>query len=193
MKFGLKILAVGALVLGFVAPALPVTASSQVFAQQHGFNAKGELQQPLMISFNAKEPKQIKAVVSPLDELHNILLIAFPDGRGIFAANVVKGYNYALYKVGLRDDVHQELLVLSYGKHGTGKTVLKGVDIIGANDITGQIISFPVVGFKEVTLFNSPLQVRPDKTVMLFRDKIQSMVAISWDKNQKQFNVSGVE
>lgn len=193
MKFGLKILAVGALVLGFVVPTLPVAEASQVFAQQYGFNTKGELQQPLMVSFNAKEQTQIKAVVSPLDELHNILLIAFPEGRGVFAVNLFKGYDYALYKVGLRDNEHQELLVLSHGKRGTGRTTLKGIDIIGANDITGQIALLPVVGFKEVMLFNSPLQVRPDKTVVLFRDKIQSMVAISWDKNQKQFNISGVE
>lgn len=193
MKFGLKILAVVALVLGFVSQPLQVVEASQVFAQQYGFNTKGELQQPLMISFNLKESTQIKAVVSPLDELHNILLIAFPEGREIFAVNLFKGYDYALYKVGLRDNEHQELLILSYGKRGTGRTALKGVDIIGVTDVTGQVAVLPVVGFKEVTLFNSPLQVRPDKTVVLFRDKIQSIVSISWDKNQKQFNVSGVE
>ncbi len=98
-----------------------------------------------------------------------------------------------MYKVGLRDNEHQELLILSYGKRGTGRTTLKGVDIIGVNDITGQVTALPVEGFKEVTLFNSPLQVRPDKTVVLFRDKIQSMVSINWDKNKKQFNVFGVE
>jgi len=193
MKFCLKILAVGALVLGILSQPFQVTEASQVFAQQYGFNTKGELQQPLMISFKAKESTPIKAAVSPLDELHNILLIAFPEGREVFAVNLFKGYDYALYKVGLRDNEHQELLILSYGKRGTGRTTLKGVDIIGVNDITGQVASLPVVGFKEVTLFNSPLQVRPDKTVVLFRDKIQSMVSISWDKNQKQFNVSGVE
>ena len=193
MKFCLKILAVGALVLGILSQPFQVTEASQVFAQQYGFNTKGELQQPLMISFKAKESTPIKAAVSPLDELHNILLIAFPEGREVFAVNLFKGYDYALYKVGLRDNEHQELLILSYGKRGTGRTTLKGVDIIGVNDITGQVVSLPVVGFKEVTLFNSPLQVRPDKTVVLFRDKIQSMVSISWDKNQKQFNVSGVE
>lgn len=193
MKFCLKILAVGALVLGILSQPFQVTEASQVFAQQYGFNTKGELQQPLMISFKAKESTPIKAAVSPLDELHNILLIAFPEGREVFAVNLFKGYDYALYKVGLRDNEHQELLILSYGKRGTGRTTLRGVDIIGVNDITGQVVSLPVVGFKEVTLFNSPLQVRPDKTVVLFRDKIQSMVSISWDKNQKQFNVSGVE
>ena len=193
MKFGSKILTVGVLLLGVLSQPLHVTEAAQVFAQQYGFNNKGELQQPLMISFKAKESTQIKAVVSPLDELHNILLIAFPEGREIFAVNLFKGYDYALYKVGLRDNEHQELLVLSYGKRGTGRTALKGVDIIGANDITGQVVLLPVVGFKEVTLFNSPLQVRPDKTVVLFRDKIQSMVSISWDKSQKQFSVSGVE
>ena len=193
MKFCAKILAVGALVLGILSQPFQVTEASQVFAQQHGFNAKGELQQPLMISFKAKESTQIKATVSPLDELHNILLIAFLEGREVFAFNLFKGYDYALYKVGLRDNEHQELLILSYGKRGTGRTTLKGVDIIGVNDITGQVTALPVVGFKEVTLFNSPLQVRPDKTVVLFRDKIQSMVSISWDKNKKQFNVFGVE
>jgi hypothetical protein len=193
MKFWLKTLVLGALFLGLAVPALPVMAASQVFAQQYGFNAKGELQQPLMITFKIKEKTSIKAVVSPLDELHNMLLIAFPDGRDIFAANFAKGYDYALYKVELRDNGYQDLLVLSYGKHSTGRTLLKGVDIIGANDITGKITLLPVAGFKEVTLFNSPLQVKPNGTVVLFRDKLQSLVTISWDKTQRQFNVSGVE
>jgi len=193
MKLGLKILTVVAVVLNFAAPAIPVMAASQVFAQQYGFNTKGEMQQPLMISFKPKEQTQITAKISPLDELHNILLIAFPNGRDIFAVNFVKGYGYALYKVGLRENGYQELLVLSYGKHGTGRTVLKGIDIIGANDVTGKTTIFPVAGFKEVTLFNSPLQVKPNGTVVLFRDKLQSLVTISWDKMHKQFNVSGVE
>lgn len=192
MNFGLKMLAILTLVLGLGTTIAPVEAATQVFAQQYGFNEQGELRQPLTVFFKSNQPTQIKAVVNNLDEKHNLLLVAFSESNDVFAANVAKGYEYALYKIELREPGSQELLILSYGKRGTGRTPLNGVDIIGTNDM-GKIVILPVVGFKEVTLFNSPLQVRPNKTVILFRDKMQSVVNISWNKDRKQFDVSGVE
>jgi len=192
MKFGLKVLAMLALTLSLINATVPVEAAKQVFAQQYSFDSSGELKQPLMVFFKANAPTQIKAVVSSLDEMHNLLLVAFPEGTSVFAVNITKGYEYALYKLELREKGSQELLVLSYGKRGTGRTALKGIDIIGSNDM-GTIVSLPVVGFKEVTLFNSPLQVRPNRSLILFRDKIQSVVNITWNNDRKQFDVSGVE
>lgn len=192
MKFALKVLAMLALTLSLINTIVPAEAAKQVFAQQYSFDSRGELKQPLTMFFKANMPIQIKAVVSPLDEMHNLLLVAFPEGTSVFAINIAKGYEYALYKLELREKGSQELLILSYGKRGTGRTALKGIDIIGSNDM-GTIVSLPVVGFKEVTLFNSPLQVRPNRSLILFRDKMQSVVNIIWNNDRKQFDVSGVE
>lgn len=192
MKFGLKKLVIFALVMGLIMVMEPVDAAQQVFAQQYGFNEQGELKQPLTVLFKANQLTQIKATVKDLDDKNKLLLLAFPEGNSVFAANVIKGSEYALYKTELREPGSQELLILSYGKHGTGRTPLNGVDIIGMNEL-GKIVFLPVAGFKEVTLFNSPLQVKPNKILVLFRDKIQSVVNISWNKERKQFDVTGVE
>ena len=167
-------------------------AAPQVFVQQYGFNETGALKQPLTIAFDSANTKEITATLSPNDESHRTLLVAFPMGEKIFAKTLTNGYNYGIYKVSLRRSEMQELLILSQGKRGTGKTALKEIVIIGTDD-AGNIVELPINGFKEVNVLNSPLQIRSNKTAVLFRDQIRKMLVIDWNETNKEFDILGTD
>ena len=177
------IILVGILVWGNVS----LGEAAQYFAQQYNFNAKGRLDNLLTVNFSAEENKIIKAVLSPIDEHRRMLLIAFPDGEDIFTSSYNNGYDYAIYKIKLRDREQEDLLILSYGKRGTGKTSLKSIAVIGENSL-GLIEELPVQGFKETTVFNSPLQIR-DKTAVLFKDMGRALITLSWDPSNETYQV----
>lgn len=109
----------------------------------------------------------------------------------MFVTSCVKGYEYILYKVRFRSAVQDDLLILGYGKRGVGRTSLKEVAVLGAA-ADGTVAKLPVNGFKEVQVFNSPLQVR-DKQAVLFRDKVNGLVVIGADKTGNGYVVEGAD
>ena len=167
-----------------------VLAAPQVFIPQYGFKEDGSLKNPLVVNFDSDTTKEMTVTLSPNGGDTRTLVIACSIDDKVFTKTFNKGYNYALYKVSLRTPDKQELLVLSQGKRGTGKTALKDITIIGIDEdkVFGEL---PIEGFQEVNILNSPLQVRSNRTAVLFRDKVRAMLTIDWNETTKKFDILG--
>ena len=135
---------------------------------------------------------RVKATIKGNASDHRILSLACLDGSDIFMYSLDNGYDYAMYTVSMRDNEHQEILILSYDKRTTGKTNLNGISVIG-NDSVNRVALLPLQGFRQVSVLNSPLQIKSDRTAQLYRDKLRAMVTIAWDEKGKSFRVSGIE
>ena len=172
---------------------LPMGQSSaaQYFATRYAFTAQGQLQTPLVVNFSGQQPKKIKAIVTHMDTNDRTLLVACAEDDDVFLADFNKGYEYALYKLNFRGENREDLLILSYGQRGTGKTELKGLDVVGMNS-AGRISRLPISGFNEVNVFNSPLQIR-NKEAVLFRDKGGQLLTLTWFKNGDTYLVTGAQ
>ncbi len=172
---------------------MPTTqAANQVFAMKAAFTAQGELQRPLILKFSGGDETRVKATIKGNASDHRILSLACLDGSDIFMYSLDNGYDYAMYTVSMRDNEHQEILILSYDKRTTGKTNLNGISVIG-NDSVNRVALLPLQGFRQVSVLNSPLQIKSDRTAQLYRDKLRAMVTIAWDEKGKSFRVSGIE
>lgn len=164
--------------------------AAQYFAAKYSFTDKGELTEPLMMNFKTLGKKRIAAKITASNNNNKILMLACSMGEDVFMTTLDNGDEYAMYKIKFRPQEEEDLLILSYGPHGTGKTALKGVTVIG--EVGGTTITtLPVVGFTETFVFNSPLQVRNNQAV-LFRDKAAQLVTIEYDKALEGYTVRGV-
>ena len=91
-----------------------------------------------------------------------------------------------MYKLHFRER-KEDLLVLSYGSRGTGRTRLEDVSVIGS-DAMGYVRPLPVAGFVPEEVFNSPLQIR-DSEAVLFLDSAAQVMRIGWDAAGEQYAV----
>ncbi|MCH3915459.1 MAG: hypothetical protein LKJ99_05150 [Acidaminococcaceae bacterium] len=190
MKKIIKLLPFG--LMAMICWLIPIKSgiAAQYFATKYAFTDQGQLQTPLFVKFSDTEQKKVKAIVTHMDTEDRTLLVACSEGEDVFLADFNKGYEYALYKINFRDN-KEDLLILGYGKRGTGKTSLNSLDIVGLNE-EGQIGLLPVSGFEKVNVFNSPLQIR-NREAVLFRDKGSRLVTLSWFKNGDEYLVTGAQ
>jgi len=189
MKLLLRLTLLLFLAVFTIFPADQKVEAAQYFAQSFHFTDEGKLDKPLQVAFSKTLVKHVKALLSPLNTEQKMLLLACPEGEDVFVTYCNKSYEYVLYKVKFRGEDKEDLLILGYGKRGVGRTELKEVAVIGMNAL-GELEKLPLSGFKEVLVFNSPLQVR-DKQAVLFRDKVNALVTISADKTGEGYSVEG--
>jgi hypothetical protein len=185
-----KILTLGILVAGLLSWESPKAQAAQYFAKRYTFTQQGELTLPLVMRFKNLGEKHIAAKITPFNSKTNILTLACSLGDNVFLTTINNGYEYALYKLDFRPG-NEDLLVISYGPRGTGKTELGGITVIG-QDENGTLGVLPLRGFSEVAVFNSPLQIR-NKQAVLFRDKASTLITIEWDKDLASYVVRGTE
>ena len=164
--------------------------AAQYFAKKYAFTNQGELTAPLTVKFKTLGEKNIAAKISPLNPKTNILTLACSLGTDVFLNVINNGYEYDLYKITFRDG-NEDLLIISYGPRGTGKTELQGIAVIG-EDNSHSLAPLPMRGFSPVAVFNSPLQIRNTQAV-LFRDKANTLVTIEWNKELAAYIVRGTE
>lgn len=107
-----------------------------------------------------------------------VLVLGWQVGDGVGLCTLQKGVEYALYRLDFRPG-KQDILILSYGHRGTGKTHLNEVSVIG-EDSLGVIRQLPVVGFSPVDVFNSPLQIRQQEAV-LFLEQAPHVLVLQAD------------
>lgn len=149
--------------------------AAQYFAPRYSIMDSGQIQPLLAVKFNGSEALPVKAQLTRSSGDEKILVLGWPEGSSVGLCTFQKGVEYALYKLTLRPG-KEDLLVLSYGKKGPGKTRLEDLTVIG-EDSMGRIRSLAVSGFVPSEVFNSPLQIRQDEAV-LFLDRAPRVLAI---------------
>lgn len=171
MKWGAMLVAAACLL------PVPVSQAAQYFAPRYSFTGNGQLQPALSVEFIKGAPKRVNAIVTNVGSSH-VLSLGFMenDQPSLFAFQ--KGQEYALYKLDFRPN-REDLLILSYGKKGTGRTPLTDITVIG-EDALGVIRPLPVGGFIPVEVFNSPLQIR-QKEAVLFLEQAPKVLRIAAD------------
>lgn len=191
MNFKKKILTGFLALLAFSAFTLGTSEAAQFFANKYAFTSQGELATPLIMDFKTLGKRRLEARITPFNNAYKILTMACSLGEDVFMTSLNSGFDYALYKIKFRPDNEEDLLILSYGPHGTGKTSLKGITVIGETK-EGTIKLLPVSGFNETMVFNSPLQIR-DRQAVLFKDKGSELVSLHYDKDLETYVVRGTE
>ena len=123
---------------------------------------------PRTVEFRKGLPQKIGASLTGAAGSEKVLVLGWQVGDGVGLCTLQKGVEYALYRLDFRPG-KQDILVLSYGRRGTGKTHLNEVSVIG-EDSLGVIRQLPVVGFAPVDVFNSPLQIRQQEAVLFLAE-----------------------
>ena len=178
---------IGSALLVALACLLPlqVSEAAQYFAQRYGFTQNGQLTPALSVEFIKGNPERISAIVTNV-EGNKVLSLGFMAGEQVSLFTFQKGQDYALYKLNFRPN-REDLLILSYGKKGTGRTPLAEVSVIG-EDALGVVRQLPVGGFIPVEVFNSPLQIRQREAV-LFLEQAPKVLKIAAD-GQYSYGIS---
>lgn len=174
MKF-LRGMVLAALLLGL---GVQAADAAQYFAPRYNLSSNGQLQPPLTVEFTKGQPKKISASLTGSAGSEKVLVLGWQVADGVGLATFQKGVEYALYKLDFRPG-KQDILVLSYGRRGTGRTMLEDVAVIG-EDSLGVIRNLPVAGFAPVGVFNSPLQIRQQQAV-LFLEQAPHVLTLQAD------------
>lgn len=157
-----------ALLAVFLGMGGPAVEAAQYFAPRYSLSANGQLQPPLTVEFRKGMPQKISASLTGAAGSEKVLVLGWQVGDGVGLCTLQKGVEYALYRLDFRPG-KQDILVLSYGHRGTGKTHLNEVSVIG-EDALGVIRQLPVAGFSPVDVFNSPLQIRQQEAVLFLEE-----------------------
>ncbi len=184
-----KVLTVLALVVTVLAGSLSSGEAAQFFAQHYTFSADGHLQPALAVEFIKNDVRPVNAMLAAEQGGHRVMTLAYNENGKIAMQMFQKGSQYVLYKLRFREN-KEDLLVLSYGARGAGKTELEDVSVVGA-DVMGEVRQLPVANFVPTSVFNSPLQIRQNEAI-LFLDRAPKVMSIKWDENAGQYVVSGI-
>lgn len=184
-----KFLALSAFLLLLAAGFLPQGEAAQFFAQHYTFTAEGQLQPPLSVEFVKGDVRPISAVLAGLHDGAKVMTLAYHEHGQIALYSFQKGNQYVLYRLRFREN-QEDLLILSYGPRGAGKTELRDLSVIGA-DVLENVRPLPIAGFQPVAVFNSPLQIRKDEAI-LFLDRAPKVLSLKWDAQAEQYVVSGI-
>lgn len=160
--------------------------TAQFFAQKYGFTSASHLQPALSVNFNGTAACPITGTQADLVGGRRVMVLAYLDQGKIQLCTFQKGAEYVMYKLHFREG-KEDLLVLSYGSRGTGRTRLEDVSVIGS-DAMGYVRPLPVAGFVPEEVFNSPLQIR-DSEAVLFLDSAAKVMRIGWDAAGEQYAV----
>ncbi len=171
----LRGIALVALLLGL---GVQAADAAQYFAPRYNLSSNGQLQPPLTVEFTRGNPQKISAGLTGPATGEKVLVLGWQVEDSVGLATFQKGVEYALYKLDFRPG-KQDILVLSYGHKGTGRTHLNDVAVIG-KDSLGVIRNLPVAGFAPTDVFNSPLQIRQQEAV-LFLEQAPHVLTIQAD------------
>lgn len=171
----LRGMAIAALLLGL---GVQAADAAQYFAPRYNLSSNGQLQPPLTVEFTRGNPQKISAGLTGPATGEKVLVLGWQVEDSVGLATFQKGVEYALYKLDFRPG-RQDILVLSYGHKGTGRTHLNDVAVIG-EDSLGVIRNLPVAGFVPTDVFNSPLQIRQQEAV-LFLEQAPHVLTIQAD------------
>lgn len=170
----------------FVASLNRVLAESRYLAQKYSFSATGSLVNPLELDFGGIT-KTIYMDKKQIEKDRALLLVAFPlNSTDIFAKQLFDSETYSIYKVRLRDNNKEELVILGLSESDSKKVKVTEIYIIG-KDVYGGISAMSVKSFKPVTVLNTPLQLDGNRSIVLPLDGSGKLMRIYWDNVDGNF------
>lgn len=149
----------------FALPAL-AAAEAKFLLEKQVFLPSGGLKQPLTVDFDGSGDKPVFAETKPIASERAALVLAWggPDGDAL-ALQLLNSTTYVCYKTRLRDEVHEELVVLGLGRERGISVELKEIAVLGAQE-DGTIGLLPLVGFAPVDYYNAPLQQNTKRQIL---------------------------
>lgn len=163
-----------------------VLAESRYLAQKYSFSATGSLVNPLEVDFGGIT-KTIYMDKKQIEKNRALLLIGFPvNNDDIFAKQLFDSETYSIYKVRLRDNNKEEIIILGLSESDSRKVKVTEISIIG-KDVYGGISAMSVKGFKPVNVLNTPLQLDGNRSIVLPLDGSGTVMRIYWDNAEGAF------
>ncbi|MDR3349263.1 MAG: hypothetical protein LBO03_06635 [Acidaminococcales bacterium] len=163
-----------------------VSAESRYIAQKYSFGGNGLLTSPLTVDFG-NEPKTLYAEEIAQSGNSRLLLIAFPSGDGgVSVVRLSGSRSYSLYKANLRDNSHEEVIILGLGAVSGRYVRLAEVVILG-KDRDGTIRAIAVNGFSPLDVLNAPLQMDGRRGIVLSAGAGRKELRIMWDGVNEEF------
>lgn len=185
-KFFAMALVVGVL---FMTVSAVAGAEARFLLARQGFAADGTLKQGIVADFDSSGGKNIFAETKNLSQDRAALVLAVTGNTGdAWALQLVDSVSYVFYKTRLRDEVHEELVVMGLGReHGTTVTI-KELAVIGTDD-NGTVGLLPLQGFVPVDILNAPLQQNTQRQVLLPLSDGRGLAAakLFWEPSKNAF------
>lgn len=165
-------------------------AETRYIAQKYSFTANGSLNTALSADFGSGN-KNLLVEKKELSNDKNILLVAMAiDDEDVFALQLFDSKDYSIYKLKLRDDMREEVVILGLGPVAGKRVQLRELYII-AEDDDGEIRAMQAKGFTPKNVLNSPLQLDKARSIVLPTQVGEKTLVISWSKAEQSFVVDG--
>ena len=179
------------LVIGLLLATMPAIAAAEAkfLLNKQGFTAAGALKQTVTADFDGSGGKTVFAETKLLSPDRSALVLAVAENSGeAWALQLVDSASYVLYKTRLRDEVHEELVVLGLGREHGASVALKEVAVIGADD-NGVIGLLPVSSFAAVDMLNAPLQQNTQRQILLplSAESGRAPALLFWEPSKQAF------
>lgn len=158
-----------ALVAGVLMMTVPAIAGAEArfLLAKQDFMANGTLKQGIVADFDSSGGKNIFAETKALSQDRAALVLAVTGNTGdAWALQLVDSVSYVLYKTRLRDEVHEELVVMGLGREHGAAVTIKELAVIGTDD-NGTVGLLPLRDFAPVDILNAPLQQNTQRQVLL--------------------------
>lgn len=180
-----------ALVVGVLLMTVPAVAGAEArfLLSKQVFTANGTLKQDIVADFDSSGGKNIFAETKPLSQDRTALVLAVTGNTGdAWALQLVDSVSYVFYKTRLRDEVHEELVVMGLGRERGTSITVKEVAIIGTDD-NGTVGLLPLQGFNAVDILNAPLQQNTQRQVLLplADDHGRAAAKLFWEPSKNAF------
>ena len=179
------------LVAGFLLLAVPAMAGAEArfLLTKQNMGISSGIKPGLVADFDSSGGKNIFAETRVLSPERMSLVLALTGSSGdAWAVQFVDSNSYVVYKTRLRDEVHEELIVMGLGReHGTSVTI-KEMAIIGADE-GGTIGLLPLRDFASVDILNAPLQQNTQRQVLLplSADSGRAPAKLIWEPSKNAF------
>lgn len=179
------------LVAGFLLLAVPAMAGAEArfLLTKQSMGISSGVKPGLVADFDSSGGKNIFAETKVLSPERMSLVLALTGSSGdAWAVQFVDSNSYVVYKTRLRDEVHEELIVMGLGReHGTSVTI-KEMAIIGADE-GGTIGLLPLRDFASVDILNAPLQQNTQRQVLLplSADSGRAPAKLIWEPSKNAF------
>ena len=185
-----KNLAMG-LVAGFLLLAVPAMAGAEArfLLTKQNMGISSGVKPGLVADFDSSGGKNIFAETKVLSPERMSLVLALTGSSGdAWAVQFVDSNSYVVYKTRLRDEVHEELIVMGLGRERGTSVNIKELAIIGADE-GGVIGLLPLREFMPVDILNAPLQQNTQRQVLLplSADSGRAPAKLFWEPSKNAF------
>lgn len=165
-----------------------VSAETRYISQKYSFSSNGRLSNPLQADFGSGNKKLLVEKKEMANDKSLLLVALAIDDDDVFALQLFDSKDYSIYKLKLRDNMREEIVVLGLGPITGKKVQLREVYIIAENE-DGEIKAMPVKGFTPKFVLNAPLQLDKARNIILPTQVGEKTLVIGWNKADGDFAV----